>query len=114
MTRTFGLICMLLGAAVPSTASAADYRWLHGGSEDVVRTIVHPGDLDLSKAEGRAALEQRVRRAAARVCNHGERGPLSVGLYTRRCVGKAIKSAQPQIARAAERAAARQLALRAR
>lgn len=102
---------LLAAAMVPGAAVAGDYRWLKGGEEVIVTTRISHADLDLSRPEDRVLLEQRVRRAAQRLCAGSEGQLLTVHLDVRRCFRDAIRSSRQQLARAARRDA-RQLAAR--
>jgi UrcA family protein len=110
MTRPIYGACALLGTAMlPSGGSAADYRWLHGGREEVVSAGVAHADLDLSKPEHVKLLRQRVHDAAVRLCAEDGGEPLKIVVDVRRCVRAAKRAALPQIA-AAKRKEAAQLA----
>lgn len=102
---------LLAAAMMPGAAAAADYRWLQGGEEKVVADVVSHADLDLSRPEHVALLEQRVRRAAERLCTGGLGAPLEIDLEVRRCIRDATRTTRQQVARAA-RSEARQLATR--
>lgn len=71
--------------------------------EEVRREIVNYRDLDLSREQGVAALERRVKRAARRVCQvHG------IELWERiqrsACIKRATLDANEQVIRAVSRA----------
>ena len=94
---------LLAAAMMPGAAAAGDYRWLKGGEEVIVTTRISHADLDLSRPEDRALLEQRVRRAAQRLCAGPEGQLLDVNLDVRRCIRDAARSTRQQLARAARR-----------
>ena len=77
-------------------ALAAGFTLPAGARDNVVSTIVKFGDLDLSTAEGGAALYARIRKAAQQVC--WEADPFG---STRRCVDKAITDAVTKVNRPA-------------
>lgn len=75
-----------------------------GPRAEFKRQAVAHGDLDLSRADHRRQLDERVNRAAIRVCrdlaaNRGEWG------FVRRCAERARTDARPEVERAIARAA---------
>jgi UrcA family protein len=54
--------------------------------------------LDLASIEGRAALDQRIRRVATDACTTPGQRPVAEVLTTRRCVAAALDSARVQFA----------------
>jgi len=82
LISSFGAVC-----------SAAD--------ADVPKTIVRYADLDVSTAQGAAALYSRIRSAAEGVCSSLDRDDLAAMLRWRGCVKQAIAGAVAKIDRPA-------------
>ncbi|MCV6627594.1 MAG: UrcA family protein [Cellvibrionaceae bacterium] len=62
--------------------------------------VVKFADLDLSKAEGQAVLQQRIERAAAKVCLKNERGyllNLSEKAASNKCYRRATRQAKAEV-----------------
>ena len=85
-----------LAAAGP--AAAKDVTVRATPIDDVLRTTVQIGDLQLASADGRKALHRRVGTAVLKVCRPQNEGLMSRG-YTR-CLETAWTGARPQMARA--------------
>jgi UrcA family protein len=80
----------LVVAAAPATARTAS---------DEVRVAVSYADLDLSRADGRAALERRVDAAVARVCpSRPLPQDLAAQAQYRQCHASALAGARRQLA----------------
>lgn len=98
MVTRFVLPALALALAVPAAA-------------ETTSITVPYGDLDLTKAEGRATLERRLGRATLRVC--GDRQPRALPLIAahRRCIADTRASYQPQVELALNAAHARRVAM---
>jgi len=81
----------LLGMLAPVSANANA-----GGNSAEVRY----GDLDLTSPNGRTRLDTRVRAAAKKVCEADYAFSLDMRMAANACVGVALASAKPQVARA--------------
>jgi UrcA family protein len=68
-----------------------------------VQLVTH-ADLDLSSANGRARLEQRVRSAADRLCRVDDRASPEGGYRNGKCFDAAVSNAWPQVQLAVARA----------
>lgn len=85
-----------------------------------VTSEVSYADLNLASADGRASLEQRVRGAAAQLCQPNIAGVTAERVLRQRCYVAAIEGARPQIDAAVTRrlearlAAARSITITAR
>jgi len=98
MFSRFVMPALALALAVPAAAEPTS-------------VAVRYGDLDLTKADGRAALERRLTQAALRVC--GDRQPRALSLIAaqRRCIADTRASYQPQVELALNAANARRVAV---
>lgn len=90
MTKTLTLAAAAIVAvlAVPAAAKSV---------------AVPYGDLDLSAAQGRAALDKRIAAAARKVCPAVDGLELRAQMAAKACYRVALASAQPQLAAATAR-----------
>jgi UrcA family protein len=98
---------------IPAAASAEDPETVVSGtrgSDDVPVAYVSYRGLNLATPTGVASLERRVAVAARRICTTNGVQPLAIEMKEKACVDAAIGSATPQIARAVEGFANRDVA----
>ncbi len=90
---------MIAGLALATVLPAA--------AQEVRTTEVHYADLDLTRAEGKAALKSRIRAVLPQVC--GERGgaPLATEIEINQCRATAMADARLKMNQAVARAQAR-------
>jgi len=75
-----------LASGLTAVSAAAD-------STDAPQIVVKYGDLNVSSAQGAAALYRRIRTAAESVCPHFERSSLESKTRMNACIHKAIADA---------------------
>lgn len=93
-TITFGLTAAtIIATSVPARAAPAQG----------LSRVVHAGDLDLTTADGRNALQTRIARTAERLCVEPSERKLSTQAIGRKCIADTIAKAAPQIAYAIRR-----------
>ena len=106
--KTFVLMTACLAAGLASTGASAR------PTEPRLSVAVPYGDLDLTRAAGRATLQGRIYRASAQVCRQAIGWDPMGSLAASQCLAEARLSARTQvataIARARQRAPGAQLA----
>ena len=91
------LIALAAAAAAQPASALADEKQ---------RVEVSYADLNLTKREGAASLDRRVRRAAAEICGGSTQGGVET-LDVVGCRSDVVNTAQPQVTAAIERALSR-------
>jgi UrcA family protein len=98
------IVCTLLAAAAVFGASASEAR---DREDAIVAARIVYGDLDLSKPEGRMALDRRINAAAGELCPvHSVTDPRAQAKH-RACRAQVRESADEKLAVVLERYAAR-------
>ncbi|MFO6448178.1 UrcA family protein [Erythrobacter sp. NE805] len=97
---------MLMRLVLPAVALACAVP----AAAEPVSVAVSWGDLDLTRAAGRATLEERIERAVRRVCGPAVTRDLTRMAQRRACLVEARASATPQVELAYEAANARRVA----
>ena len=104
MTSPFKIVGKIIGAGVAIAVAAA--APVHAASPDSVQVEVGIFDRDLSSAEGRATLENRIEKAAREICRMDGPTPTGSRLPTnamRECYKKATDSIDEHIAHAIQK-----------
>ncbi len=105
---------LLTTAATLAATGAPVHAAEPGAAPAKVRSVaVHHGDLDLSTSAGLRQLENRVRKAAERLCVNGGTAPLQAAVIARQCIAEAVAGAAPQVRLATARQRQAQFASRA-
>lgn len=95
MLKSYLAAALLASAATPALAAPAP-------SAPGIVTVSY-ADLDLGRAEGRAALARRVRQAVAAMCHADRRGPVAQWMAADLCVRETQAQADLQVAAAVAR-----------
>jgi UrcA family protein len=93
---------MMIKSAFAAVAAAAAILAAPATAQSQAELVSY-ADLDLTTAQGRAELEERVERAAWRVCKLTEDGAMRSRIDTVRCFRGARQKSAPLIAAASQR-----------
>ena len=100
MTRLSIILVSITAAAAFAAAPATAQRPVTVYGVPSASVYVSYADLNLSQADGVAALHARIRRAANNLCISDSIMPASILLQERACAAEAVAGAQAQIQRA--------------
>ncbi len=92
----------MLARSISALAAAGLMLATPALAQDSGSVSVNTADLDLSSASGRAALDQRVRKAANQICDNGSSG-MHMTLEFATCRNSILASANQQVTQLASR-----------
>jgi len=89
---------VVLCGAAPSEAQAV-YKWLNGGTEELVQERIRLGNTDLSDAKQLREIRHSLRMTAKRLCEGDGDSPISLVLNASECRLSALRSAERELQR---------------